>query len=236
MICSKRPGLARLEVGRIMVSKQGTGWLAALLFFLVTALSAEGHAESTEASKDGKGTVGGALLGAEAVLLTEAAFGLDSPTLYLVGGAAGALGGGLVGHELEPKLIVKANMFMLAGGMLLVIPTIVAVLSATAYEADLTTTGEPPAEPTPASRSRVRSPAGLALRAPGAGSPERSLPRLSPAERLASTSLLSSTPSRGLSLGVPRISVAEHRPTTPYPRLRHAGRTEVEIAVLGVAF
>ncbi len=229
-------GFGRLEVGRIMVSKQGFGWLAALLFFLVTALSVEARAESNEASKDGKGTVGGVLLGAEVVLLTEAAFGLDSPTLYLVGGAAGALGGGLVGHELEPKLVVKANMFMLAGGMLLVIPTIVAVLSATAYEADLTSTGEPPAEPAQTSRSGVRSSQTRALRSAGPRLPSRPLPRFSPAERLARTSLFSSTPSGGLSLGLPRISFAKCAPEATQPWLRRFSGTEVELAVLGLAF
>jgi len=91
-------------------------------------------AQSNEPSSTGKGIVGGTLLGAEIVLLTEAAIDVSPDWLYYVGGAAGAIGGGVGGYFLESSLSSKANMFLLAGGMLLVIPTTVAVLSATAYE------------------------------------------------------------------------------------------------------
>lgn len=87
-----------------------------------------------EPSSTGKGIVGGTLLGAEIVLLTEAAIDVSPDWLYYVGGAAGAVGGGIAGYYLEDSLSSQGNMFMLAGGMLLVIPTTVAVLSATAYE------------------------------------------------------------------------------------------------------
>lgn len=124
---------------------------ATTLFTLCQASSAS--AQAAEPSSTGKGIVGGTLLGAEVVLLTEAALDVSPDWLYYVGGAAGAIGGGIGGYFLEDSLSSKANMFLLAGGMLLVIPTTVAVLSATAYEQtaeytqDQTPKDEPIADP-----------------------------------------------------------------------------------------
>ncbi|HMA91868.1 MAG TPA: hypothetical protein VKP30_04235 [Polyangiaceae bacterium] len=124
-------------------------------------------AQSVEPSSTGKGIVGGTLLGAELVLLTEAAIDVSPEWLYYVGGAAGAVGGGVAGYFLEDKLTSKSNMLLLAGGMLLVIPTTVAVLSATAYEqpAEYTQDSHPkdelPADPAiPASPASPTAPAG----------------------------------------------------------------------------
>ncbi len=80
-----------------------------------------------------KGTVGGALLGAEAVTLATAAFGVESGWAYLLGGAVGAAGGAVGGYFLEDSLEPRGSMFILAAGMILVIPTTVVVLNATAY-------------------------------------------------------------------------------------------------------
>ncbi len=123
--------------------------LAATTLFTLSQTS-EAFAQAVEPSSTGKGIVGGTLLGAEVVLLTEAAIDVSPDWLYYVGGAAGAVGGGVAGYFLEDSLSSKANMFLLAGGMLLVIPTTVAVLSATAYEqtAEYTQDQPPKDEPT----------------------------------------------------------------------------------------
>jgi hypothetical protein len=117
---------------------------------LTICLASNAFAQAKEPSSTGKGIVGGTLLGAEVVLLTEAAIDVSPDWLYYVGGAAGAVGGGVAGYFLEDSLSSKANMFLLAGGMLLVIPTTVAVLSATAYEqtAEYTQDQPPKDEPT----------------------------------------------------------------------------------------
>ncbi len=106
-----------------------------------------------EASPKYKGIVGGALLGAEAVMLTEAAIGVKPRWAYYVGGAAGAVAGGVGGYFMEENLSAKTNMFLLSAGMVLAIPTVIAVAAATQYEPpasyvqDQAPTDEPVANP-----------------------------------------------------------------------------------------
>jgi hypothetical protein len=144
-----------------------------------------------EATPTGKGIVGGVLLGAEVVLLVEAAIDIGPAWAYIVGGAAGGIGGGIGGYYLEKTGEPKPAMFLLAGGMALAIPTTVAVLNATAYEPPATYTedrgpvDEPVAEP-PRPESRTE---------PG--------PR---SQRLPPLALLGLAPRR-LALSVPAIEV-----------------------------
>src|SRR5687768_7266943 len=106
-----------------------------------------------EASPTGKGITGGALLGAEAVMLVEAALDVKPAWAYIVGGLAGGVAGGVGGWVVEDGGSARASMFLLAGGMALVIPTTVAVLATTAYRPppdyvqDKAPTDEPVAEP-----------------------------------------------------------------------------------------
>jgi hypothetical protein len=80
-----------------------------------------------EASPTGKGITGGALLGAEAVMLVEAALDVKPAWAYIVGGLAGGVAGGVGGWAVEDGGDARVSMFLLAGGMALVIPTTVAV-------------------------------------------------------------------------------------------------------------
>lgn len=99
-------------------------------------------------SVDGKGIVGGALLGAEVVDLTIGIIGINRAWPYIVFGAVGAVGGGVGGYfiEQETRETPEAALYMLAGGMALVIPTVIVSLNATMYkppEGTSTTTIEP---------------------------------------------------------------------------------------------
>lgn len=87
-----------------------------------------------EASPKGKGIAGGALLGAELVLVTEAAFDVKPAWAYIVGGLAGGVAGGVGGYFVERTDEPRAPMLMLAAGLAFAIPTWVAVASATHYE------------------------------------------------------------------------------------------------------
>jgi hypothetical protein len=103
----------------------------------------------SEASAAGKGTVGGALLGGELVCAVEAAAGVKNGWAYVGGAVGGAAAGGVGGYFLEQNTSARASMLVLAGGMTLVIPTIVLVLSQTAYAppADYITDKPPADEP-----------------------------------------------------------------------------------------
>src|SRR5262245_24867292 len=61
--------------------------------------STPSHAEDVAAT--GKGVVGGGLLGAEVVMLFEAAVGLKSGWAYLIGGVVGAGGGAVGGWQIQ---------------------------------------------------------------------------------------------------------------------------------------
>lgn len=107
--------------------------LTAITGATLTPLAAKA-AGVEEASPTGKGIAGGALLGAELVLVTEAAFDVQPTWAYIVGGLAGGVAGGVGGYFVEDRGDARAPMLMLAGGLAFAIPTVVAVLSATAYE------------------------------------------------------------------------------------------------------
>jgi hypothetical protein len=108
-----------------------------LPFIAPLFVSTFAHAQSVEPSVTGKGLVGGALLGGEVVMLTEAALKVKPAWAYYVGGGAGLIGGGIAGHYLESSLSSKSAMYLLSVGMLLVIPTAVASLNATSYDTPL---------------------------------------------------------------------------------------------------
>ncbi|MCA9593980.1 MAG: hypothetical protein KC776_11735 [Myxococcales bacterium] len=139
-----------------------------------TALAAEDQAE---ASPTGKGITGGALLGGEAVMLTEAALKVKPWWAYALGGVAGGIAGGVGGFFIEDSADTKVSMYLLTGGMALVIPTTVAVLSASAYEppANYTEDTGPSAEPAAEPPS--------ATPAPAAGA--KATPRKKPSKKLA---------------------------------------------------
>jgi hypothetical protein len=120
----------------------------ALAMTLVTG-TASADVGKTEASAKGKGIVGGALLGGELVCGVEAIAGVKNGWAYLGGGVLGAAAGGVGGYFVEQNASPRASLLMLAGGMTLVIPTIVGVLSATAYRppSDYLTDRPPADEP-----------------------------------------------------------------------------------------
>lgn len=108
---------------------------------LVTTVA---KAQSADPPVTGKGLVGGALLGGEVVLLTEAAIKVKPAWAYYVGAGVGIIGGGIGGHYLESSLSSKEGMYMLSAGILLVIPATVAALNAASYDTPLEYTQDTP--------------------------------------------------------------------------------------------
>ncbi|MFO0614330.1 MAG: hypothetical protein U0414_17215 [Polyangiaceae bacterium] len=96
-----------------------------------------------------KGIVGGAFLGAEVVMMPMGIAGLKPWWPYLVFGGVGAAGGAVGGWAVEQATVdgpAEPALYMLAGGLALVIPTLVLTLNATTkknYDDDSTTTTTP---------------------------------------------------------------------------------------------
>jgi hypothetical protein len=123
-----------------------------------------------DVSPKGKGIVGAGLLGAEVVTLVEAAVGVKSGWAYVVGGIVGAGGGAFAGSQIEKNADSKVSVYMLAGGMALIIPTMVAILQTTSYKAPEDYTEDRPAAGTP-----VPEPPRPTAPPPGAGGPPSTL-------------------------------------------------------------
>ncbi len=85
-----------------------------------------------------KATIGGAFLGAEVVAIPMAIAGVKAGWAYAVFPPIGAIGGAIGGYFMDKayddaKTSAYGSAFMLAGGMALIIPTIILMLNATRY-------------------------------------------------------------------------------------------------------
>jgi hypothetical protein len=132
-----------------------TSLLRPLLLALPIALLSTLVAEPAARAEDpvvgtGKGIVGGALLGGEVVTFGLGIAGVEDGWPYLVFSAAGAVGGGIGGYFIESNTDAEVPIYLLAGGMALVIPAVVVALDATRYrppagtEDEMKPTGAPP--------------------------------------------------------------------------------------------
>lgn len=110
-----------------------------------------------------KGIVGTALIGGEAVAIGMAAFGVDKGWTYLVFPPLAAVGGGIGGYFIEQAAPpAEVPLYLLAGGMALVIPTIIVTLNATVYKAPADYPNEP-VQNKPASEPPVPGPPGTTV-------------------------------------------------------------------------
>ena len=123
---------------------QSSRSLRLLLIAAPLLVSSLAKAQSADPPVTGKGLVGGALLGGEVVMLTEAAIKVKPGWAYYIGGGVGMIGGGIGGHYLESHLTSQEAMYMLSAGMLLVIPTAVAAMNAVSYDTPLEYTQDNP--------------------------------------------------------------------------------------------
>ena len=91
-------------------------------------------AQAEEVSPSGKGIVGGALLGGEIVIFTEAIIGVRSGAAYALGAGGGAVAGGVGGYFIEQAVSDgRIPSYLLAGGLALIIPALVITLNQTRY-------------------------------------------------------------------------------------------------------
>ena len=108
-----------------------------------------GPARASDTRDRVKGVAGGMLLGSEVVCMTGAAFGLEPAWAYGVGAAAGAVLGGWAGYGLAGSMSARPSSFLLAGGIALVIPALISVITATHLQAPETLRQEEPAQAAP---------------------------------------------------------------------------------------
>jgi hypothetical protein len=216
-------------IGRIVV--------AAAVSFATVAATGPAHADNEEhASPTGKGVIGGALLGGEAVMLVEAAASVKPPWAYAVGGGLGAVAGGVGGFFAEDAGDSKLSLYLLAGGMTLIIPTTVAILSATSYEPTNYTEDRPPSDepiaeppqPTPLSPTTSPTSRAPAKRAPVARAEHTKKPAPSPA--------LVGVGDGSLTLSVPAVVVKPVFTRTEVAMTGVKQQTEVQVPVLNVSF
>jgi hypothetical protein len=204
-------------------------------------------ARADEVSPNGKGVVGGALLGAEVVTITESLAGVRPPWAYVVGGIIGAGGGGVAGHFIEQDNASqngRVPMYMLAGGLALIIPAVVLSLNATRWQPEEGATEDsaptaPPAEPGVVGGSIVTGPASPPASAqptaPPAGTPAQP-PAAAPAAPTPPPQSLFDVHGGSLRLGLP---VPDVRPVYSTAERRQYGmqaETEVRMPMLHMTF
>jgi hypothetical protein len=234
-----------------------SSFLATLTLATLSLATLSAHAQTTEVSTTGKGVVGGTLIGAEVVLTAEAAFKVQPTWAYVVGGLGGGAAGGIGGYFIERDASPRVTMFMLAGGMALVIPVTVAVLSATAYEPpasytqDRAPADEPVAEPpAPAGTNPApptsTTPAGTEVTAPApvvSPKPSGALPRHKalarrtlPLDYHLSPPALIGLSAEALTLGVPAVELRSVYSRNEIAMFGVSQATEVRVPVLNFLF
>jgi hypothetical protein len=175
----------------------------------------------SETSGKPKGIVGGALLGGELVVTVEAAAGVKSGWAYAGGALLGAAGGGVGGYFIEKEASPRVDLLMLAGGMTLVIPTIVFALSRTAYEPPVDyLTDKPPADEPVANPPQPDMPPAAAPAAPAPVETAPANPAATPAPPPSDTPGVVPPPASDSNApgGTPAPPVP---PTSSVPRVRH---------------
>jgi len=228
--------------------------------FAVASLLAVGALHSGDARADnvdgkGKGIAGGILLGAEVVTIPMALFGVKAGWAYAVFGGAGMVGGGIAGWGVESATGAydkvpgdgRGPIYMLAGGLALVIPAVVLLLNATRYQSpegaveDQVPKNAPQANPGNPAGSSVISGEGGASTKPEPKPPEQKTepkPEEKPTPKESPQKFPRSlfNVSQGFSFGVP---VPEVREAYSLKELRDLGvrqATEVRFPVLEVGF
>ena len=217
---------------------------AAALFGVVVVSAPAREARADEVSPDGKGIVGGALLGAEVVTITEALAGVKPGWAYAVGAIVGGGGGGVAGHFIENgSTDGKVPMYMLAGGLALIIPAVVLTLNATRWQPEEGATEDnaptgPAAEPGAVGGSIVGAPnvAPPPTTAPSAPTPALPPPAAAPPAPTPPPQSLFDVHGGSLRLGVP---VPDVRPVFSLAEQRQYGmhaETELRMPMLHMTF
>ena len=121
-----------------MMAKRLALGVSTVAFGMATLVAHAPEARADEIQGTPKATIGGGLLGAEVVAIPMAIAGVRAGWAYAVFPPLGAVGGAIGGYFMDAaydtaKTNAYGSAFMLAGGIALIIPTIVLMLNATRY-------------------------------------------------------------------------------------------------------
>jgi hypothetical protein len=194
----------------------------------------ERSALADNVSPDGKGIVGGGLLGAELVTIVEGIADVRSGWAYGIGAIVGAGGGAVGGYFVEQQSSDgKVPTYLLAGGLALIIPAIVLTLNGTRYRPQEGATDDNVPASGPVANPGAPGAIGPQAPAPPAASPPTS--SSAPSDVMMPLSLVD-VRSGALRVGVPAVDV---RPVFSATDLRQYGmhaQTEFRMPMLRVAF
>jgi hypothetical protein len=238
---------------RPLSHRLGAAAVASTFAFAALACAPRTASAQEQVSPTGKGITGGALLGGEVVVIVESMANVHSGVAYGVGAALGAIAGGAGGYAVEQNSSDgKAPVFMLAGGVGLIIPALVLTLNGMRYQPsnyvteDHAPTNAPPANPGNPAGSAVTpvAPATPASPAPAPAPAAVPAPAAPPAPAAAPPASGGGKPPLSLldvnggtlRLGVP---VPEVRPVFSATELRQYGlaqQTEVRMPLVKIAF
>ncbi len=209
------------------------------------AAPSEARADGSVSPK-GKGIVGGALLGGEIVTMPMGIAGLKPWWPYLVFGGLGSVGGAIGGWGVERATsgttaadgtttgqTAEPALYMLAGGLALIIPTLVVSLNATTKS---TYKEEPTTEPAPAPGAPAVAPGA----APAGDGSSVTVTKTSDArkhlrQRAFHAGLLGLDP-EGLKLGVPSVLIKPMYTPVELSQYGVVQKTEVNIPVFSASF
>lgn len=239
---------AQLKSSTLASSKRTRVAGAAFAATLVLSAMSPKAALADEVSPTGKGIAGGILLGAEVVTVPMALANVQSGWAYAIGGGLGAAGGGVGGYFVEQNVSDgRIPVYMLAGGLALVIPSVVLILNATAYrpvegaKEDRAPSG-PPADPGAVGGSVV---IGAPSTIPPPPAQPTTTPATTPPAQTPPPSTTTPAPAPGslldfqgptLRMGVPVPEVRSMYSLAEQKRLGVAPGTEVRMPLVHVVF
>jgi hypothetical protein len=231
----------------IQTLKLGTLFALSLTTSVGSLVLSERDAIAQEkVSPTAKGAVGGAFLGAEVVMITESIIGVKPWWAYALGGGLGAVAGGVGGYAIEQSVDDgRIPVFMLAGGLALVIPTLVLTLNATRYmptegaSEDRAPTNEPKADPGTPGGTSVSAPAVPAAPAAApvsAPTPPAAAPPAGAGAGGGAPTSLFDVRSGSMRLGLPLPQVRPVFSTAERRQYGMRAETEVRLPVVQVTF
>ena len=217
--------------------RHALGMAAIVGFTAVTSFARQARAD--EVSPTGKGMAGGGLLGGEVVTITEALIGVRPGWAYVLGGGLGIAGGVVGGYFVEQASGTNGQgpVYMLAGGLALVIPALVLTLNATRFRPSENATEDHPPATMPAADPGAAG--GSVLGPSPAALPSPPLPNPPPNPVPPPTSLLdirSIGESTDFRIGVPIPQVRAMYTLREQAELGLPQGTEVRMPLVAVTF